>query len=88
MARELFDDGFTKEDADEDKRDDRHAIDHRCTPEKLEAFCMKTLQVTGRFPTLQEIKANFGGVLGAYVSAWELMDRPIWKKMLAMRHTR
>jgi hypothetical protein len=61
-----------EEDAEEERRGVRYE-NKRCTPELLLAFLQKHRRETGkRSPTLQEIKKEFGGILGAFRSAWEL----------------
>jgi len=77
MKRDLFDPG----DEDDDSRGHHlRPEDDRCTPEKLEAFIRLTLGAVGRFPTLQEIKRQFGGLLGAYLDGWELQRRGVWQE--------
>lgn len=49
-------------------------VRRRCTPELLLAL----IERLGRMPTLLEIKQEFGGILGAYVSAWTLQAEGRW----------
>jgi hypothetical protein len=56
---------------------DLRAKDNRCTEEKLEAYLRARIAETGRFPTLYEIKKQFGGILGAFVCAWALDRRGV-----------
>jgi hypothetical protein len=57
------------------------APDDRCTPEKLEAFVRASLSVSGRFPSLQELKNEYGGVLGPLVDSWELDRRGVLARL-------
>ncbi len=43
----------------------------RCTPELLRAYILDL----GRYPTLQECKKRFGGILGPIFDGWELQRR-------------
>lgn len=45
--------------------------DNRCTPDKLLALIRKYRAARTRL-TLQEVKAEFGGLLGAYIDYWQL----------------
>ena len=56
--------------------------DRRCTPERLQLFIERHIDTVGRFPTLGEIKREYGGILSAYVAAWELMDSGMWNKLV------
>jgi hypothetical protein len=53
--------------------------DNHCTPEKLEALIRTTWAARRRMPTLEEIKHEFGGILGAMVDYWKLEDAGIIK---------
>lgn len=54
--------------------------DQVCTPELLLEFIRKTQKLQNRFPTLLEIKHEFGGIIGAIVDGWELQRRGLIKK--------
>ncbi len=64
--------------ADED--DFEPSRDNHCTPEKLEAFIHLVWKLNGRMPTLRELKAEFGGILGPLLDGWELERRGILKQ--------
>lgn len=84
----LFDyDDESFDDPDEQTRERPRPADNRCTPAKLEAFCRTMLREHGRFPTLLEIKNQFGGLLGAYVDAWN-MNPQTWKELLRLKTSR
>jgi hypothetical protein len=48
--------------------------DRRCTPELLLEFMLKL----GKYPTLAELRHEFGGVLGPIVDGWELQRTGRW----------
>src|SRR5437773_9587331 len=47
----------------------------KCTEEKLLEFIKASLQFNKRYPTLQECKKQFGGILAAMVVGWRLNDK-------------
>lgn len=76
---------FDEEEEEEDEPREPGEQRERCTPELLEPFIRKSLDVTGRFPTLREIKHEFGGLWDAYVASWELMRRGTWDELKKLR---
>lgn len=65
--------------------DDGEVGQVRCTPEVLKEFVLRSLKATGKVPTLAECKAEFGGIIGAIVAAWELRRVGEWQKLMNMR---
>lgn len=57
--------------------------DTRCSPELLREFVQACLDSTGQYPTLQQIKSRFGGLLNAYVYGWQLKAEGRWPKRKA-----
>ncbi len=60
---------------------DEHELTHRgvsrlCTPDTLLAFMLDL----GRYPTLQECKDEFGGILAAMFCGWRLQAEGRWPK--------
>jgi hypothetical protein len=55
--------------------------DRRCTPELLLEFMAKL----GKYPTLAELKKEFGGILGPMVDGWELQRTGRWPAFVRKR---
>lgn len=69
IDRSLFD-----EEDDDDFYEHRPSETERCTPERLLDLINETKRQHGRYPTLQECRARFGGILGPMVVFWGLRD--------------
>jgi len=46
--------------------------DDRCTPELLLAFIQQSVRATGKYPTWEQTKERFGGILSAQLHLAEL----------------
>jgi hypothetical protein len=56
-----------------------------CTPAELLEFVRRCRRLTGRSPSLAEIKVEYGGILAATVCFWKLKDSGEWDRMLNER---
>jgi|AGTN01.3.fsa_nt_gi hypothetical protein len=64
------------EEQEEDAQHEREPGESdRCTPEKLLRFIKETKAKTGKSPTMGELKAKFGGVLGPLMDAHTLREK-------------
>ena len=66
---------FTEEEEDREVASREVGEDQSCTPEKLLAFCRSCEALTGKPPSLRDLKSRFGGLLGPLVCAWSLEDQ-------------
>ena len=69
-----YDPGFTPELEDEDLRDIA-AADRRCGPDDMLAWLQTFLAAEKRWPSLGEVRKQFGGLIGPFVACWRLKDR-------------
>lgn len=65
--------GFFDEDALIDPDAPQSAL--RCTPDALLDYLRRSVAISNRMPTMQELKAEFGVRLGVFMAAWELQAR-------------
>lgn len=75
--RDLFTRGLLTDVPEEETERDAGA-DYRCTPELLLSFVQDHLAATGKHPTLRDVKARFGGILGALLDGWTLKQQGRW----------